>query len=93
VPTNAGQPQTATTATTAEADNGQQPVFDLDTLTPEQRALYERGKRINAMMVAIQAKYPEGDPLDKMEAVMDVVLPMDKAQLVALMMDTQNSNF
>ena len=83
VPTRARQVQEPEADETDEADAPN--AFDLNSLTPEQRVVYEKGKRLNAMIAAIEAKYPEGDPLDRMEMVLDAVLPMDETQLMNLM--------
>lgn len=66
--------------------------FDPDTLTPEQRAMYDKGIRINNMVQRVQEKYPDGDPIARMEMTMETILAMDKAKLMEIMMHSPQND-
>jgi altronate dehydratase len=66
--------------------------FDPDTLSIEQRAMYDKGLRIQMVLNKIQAKYPDKDPLVQMEQGIDTILAVDDATMFQIMMAAAPQN-
>ena len=53
------------------------PAFDPDTLTPQQREMYDKGLKINALLAKVQERFPDSDPLESLENGVNMIVKMD----------------
>jgi hypothetical protein len=82
-------PAPAATAATPEGENTEgspENTFDPDTLDMQQRAMYDKGLKIKALLQMVEARFPDSDPMEALENGVNAIVSMDDDTLNEVMM-------